>query len=108
MGKPKGTHFVVSASSTASGAPLYLRADGSWSARLDEAAALADATERDQALAAARRREDLVCDPYAFMIIVSDGRIDPLSKRESIRAQGPTVRIRRPDTGAAVSAAAEV
>ena len=48
-----------------------------------------------------KEREDndqrQVCDPYAFKVEVRDGKIDPLSVRETIRSQGPTTPLRRPD-----------
>jgi hypothetical protein len=100
MAKPKGTHFVVSASLLASGAPAYRRQNGSWSTDLQEAHPAADAAERDAMLAAAAREEAIVADPYAFEVRLDGATIDPLTAREAIRAKGPTVAYRRPDKAA--------
>jgi hypothetical protein len=100
MATPKGTHFVISASYLGSGAPAYRRADGAWSADLQEAHPAASEAERDSMLAEARREEGTVCDAYDFPVRIDGGRIDPLTAREAIRAKGPTVPFRRPDRAA--------
>jgi hypothetical protein len=92
-----GTHFVISASFTESGAPAYLTGDGSWSPNLQAATTIPSEAERDEKLAEALRHERVVCDAYFFDVRVEGSVIDPLSARERIRAEGPTVRIRRPD-----------
>jgi hypothetical protein len=92
-----GTHFVISASFTDSGAPAYLTSEGVWSRDLQAAALLANEADRDAALARALEQERLVCDPYFFDVRLDGKAVDPISSRERIRAEGPTVRIRRPD-----------
>jgi hypothetical protein len=92
-----GTHFVISAQFTDSGGPAYLTAKGGWSPNLQEAALLATEAERDASLALALEQERLVCDPYFFDVRLEGKTVDPISSRERIRAEGPTVRIRRPD-----------
>lgn len=92
-----GTHFVISAQFTDSGGPAYLTSEGGWSRDLHEAALLATEEERDARLARALEQERMVCDPYFFDVRVEGKTIDPISTRERIRAEGPTVRIRRPD-----------
>lgn len=92
-----GTHFVISASFTESGAPAYLGRDGSWTRDLQAARTTASEAERDELLGEALRHERTVCDAYFFDVRVDGTVIDPLSTRERIRAEGPTVRIRRPD-----------
>lgn len=92
-----GTHFVISASLTDTGAPTYLTRDGGWSPDLQAALPVESEAERDALLEAALRQERLVSDPYFFDVRVEGGAIDPLSTRERIRATGPTTRIRRPD-----------
>jgi hypothetical protein len=95
--QPRGTHFVISAGLTTTGAPIYLTVDGSWSPDLQRALAIEGETERDRLLSVAAKQERAVTDPYAFAVAVEAGKIDPLSQREHIRATGPTVPYRRPD-----------
>lgn len=95
--QPKGTHFVISAGLTSTGAPTYLKEDGSWTPQLQLAFAVPSAEERDRLLQIAAGQEALVADPYAFPVVLTDGKIDPLTAREGIRANGPTVPYRRPD-----------
>ncbi len=97
MSFAKPTHFVVTAGFTDDGAVAYLRKDGSWSGKLQEAAAWPTEAEADIQLASAKKQERLICDPYAFGVLVNNGVIDPMSAREAIRAKGPTTPIRRPD-----------
>jgi Protein of unknown function (DUF2849) len=92
-----GTHFVISASLTDSGAPAYLTRSGEWSTNLQAAVAVESEAERDALLDQALRQERLISDPYFFDVRLEGGAIDPLSARERIRAEGPTTRIRRPD-----------
>jgi hypothetical protein len=100
MATPKGTHFVVTANLLGSGAPAYRRKDGSWSTSLQDAHAAETGAERDQMVADALREEPTVADPYFFAVRLEGGAIDPLTAREEIRAKGPTVPYRRPDSRA--------
>jgi hypothetical protein len=92
-----GTHFVISANFTDSGAPAYLAADGQWVRELQGALTIETEAERDALLNRALEQELLVCDPYFFDVRLEGKTIDPISTRERIRAEGPTIRIRRPD-----------
>lgn len=93
----KPSHFVVSAGYTDNGAVAYLRADGSWSGNLADAAAWPTEGEAQEKAAESKKQERLVCDPYVFGVRIDGGVIDPMTARESIRAKGPTTPIRRPD-----------
>jgi len=98
MAKTKGTHFVISAAHTSTGAPAYLKADGAWSSDLADAHALPSKEEARALVAKADlEQQRVVCDPYFFPVRFEASAIDPLSARESIRAKGPSVPIRRPD-----------
>ena len=89
--------YVVSAFYTDDGAAAYLQADGTWTGDLQKAKPV-DASKRDEWIdIKARDDQRAVCDPYGFKVEVKDGVIDPLSARETIRAKGPTTRVRRPD-----------
>lgn len=92
-----GTHFVISASFLESGAPAYLAPGGVWVSELQQAWTIASEAERDAWLDRALQQERVVCDPYFFDVRREGTAIDPLSTRERIRAEGPTIRIRRPD-----------
>lgn len=100
MPKPKGTHWVISAGFTDDGGPAFLKADGGWSRSLQDALPIEGEQKKDELLAVALKQEVSVCDPYAFQVCITEQGIDPLSARENIRAQGPSVPYRRPDTGA--------
>lgn len=97
MSFAKPTHYVVSAGYLDDGAVAYLRADGGWTRKLAEAAAWPSEAEADAQIANAKKQERVVCDPYAFGVLVNNGVIDPMTAREAIRAKGPTTPIRRPD-----------
>lgn len=91
-----GNYFVVTANTTDEGAPVYLKEDGSWTRALAEAATF-DQPRAAERVKAAAKREREVCDPYSFEVRVEEGRIEPMSVRETIRSTGPTTRVRRPD-----------
>jgi hypothetical protein len=76
---------AVTANRLADGAVVFRRADGGWSLRVEEAAAVEDAAEL---LAAAERdaAAALVVAPY--LIDLADGT--PTDYRERIRAYGPS------------------
>ena len=97
MATPKGTHFIVTANLLATGAPIYMRADRTWSTDLQEAHPAPNEAERDAMVAQAALEEATVADPYAFPARIDGTTVDPLTAREEIRAKGPTVAYRRPD-----------
>lgn len=100
VAKRTGTHFVISAVLTDTGAPAYFTSTGSWAASLQEAGTFATQEECDSQLAVAQTQERLVCDAYTIGVVVDGKVIEPLTMREQIRALGPTTRVRRPDTQA--------
>lgn len=81
---------MITGNATDDGAPIYLRADGSWTRALSEGKAL-DGDELASALAQAKLQQRLVCDPYVIDVKLVDGRPAPTNVRERIRASGPTV-----------------
>lgn len=97
---PSANHWVVTGKFTDDGANAWRRADGTWSRRLDEAGLLDDeATGKALAQAAVAHEQREISDPYVIEVHASGGTIDPLTARERIRANGPTVPLRRPDGG---------
>ncbi|MBA3398173.1 MAG: DUF2849 domain-containing protein [Deltaproteobacteria bacterium] len=97
---PPATHWVVTASFTDDGSNAYRRADGTWSRALAEAGLLTEeATGKVHAAQAVADEQRLISDPYVIEVHASDSKVEALSARERIRATGPTVPIRRPDSG---------
>jgi hypothetical protein len=97
VARSRGTHFVVTANTTEQGSAVYLRADGSWAARLVEAWAIASEAERDAAIAVALTQERHVCSPYAFRVVLDGHGPKATNTREQIRGVGPTTPLRRAD-----------
>lgn len=100
---PTSKRWIVTARFTVDGANVWRRADGTWSRQLADAGLCDDEAAAKTLAAAANKTEQReVSDPYVIEVGVGDdGAIDPLTARERIRATGPTVPIRRPDTGLA-------
>jgi hypothetical protein len=97
---PAPNHWVVTGKFTDDATNVYRRADGTWSRDLQEAGLLNDEPSAKAIVTAAVANEQrLITDPYVIEVFAKDGTIDALSMRERIRASGPTVRIRRPDSG---------
>ncbi len=88
------TASVITASSLALGHVVYLRLEGACCRWLSDiqAATLLKEEDLDAALARAAEAvaENEIIDPYAVAVEIRDGRIEPLSLRERIRAHGPT------------------
>jgi hypothetical protein len=78
----------------------WRRADGTWSRDLQQAGVVSDeASAKAQAATAGATEQRQISDPYVIEVFASDGKIDPLTARERIRATGPTVSTRRLDPG---------
>jgi hypothetical protein len=89
------TPKAVTAWDVRSGRVVYRTADGTWSHDVAEAAVLTgDAAEAS--LAAARREETLIADPYFMEVGERGGVAGRETVRETIRAAGPSSR---PDLG---------
>jgi len=84
------TLSMITANATDDGAPIYLRADGSWSRALSEGRA-GESEQLAAALALAKTQQRIVCDPYLIDVKLVEGRPTPTNVRERIRAHGPTV-----------------
>ena len=86
--------WMITANGTDDGAPLYLQADGRWTRTQSAGCVLTSESERDAALERARAQEREVCDPYAFTVEHgAGGGWSPISLRERIRANGPTISL---------------
>lgn len=80
----------------------YLDAEGAWVNTLDEAQVFTDSDLAEQRLADVRKAESKITEPYVFPAEMTDGRLNPLSAREKLRAVGPSTRLRRPDGSGAL------
>jgi hypothetical protein len=99
---PAANHWVVTGNFTDDGAVAWRRADGTWSRSIAEAGLLDDEATGKQLAAAAHATEQReISDPYCIEVHASGGAIDPLTARQRIRANGPTIPMRRPDGGLA-------
>jgi len=91
------THWIVTGNFTEDGAVAWRRADGTWSRRIADAGLVDEPTAKAQSTASGATEQRLICDPYGIEVAVAAGVIDPLTARQRIRANGPTIQIRRPD-----------
>jgi hypothetical protein len=92
--------WLVTANFTDDGAVAYRRADGSWSRALNDAGLFSAEAEAESIIADVIAREQRhLCDPYVIGVHADGDAIDALTARERIRAAGPTIQLRRPDTG---------
>jgi len=85
---------VVTANELRSGAVVYLAAEGRWVERLASAAVAENeaALQRLSSLAAASVERCEVTAVYAFDVRIVDGRPEPISVRERLRAaRAPSV-----------------
>lgn len=85
---------VVTANDLRSGAVVYLAPDGRWVEKLNDAAVANDAAalKRFETLAEAAVVGTAVTAVYAFDVRLAEGRPEPISVRERIRAaHQPTV-----------------
>jgi hypothetical protein len=95
---PAANRWVVTAKFTDDAANAWRRADGTWSRQLADAGLYSDeAAAKAQITVTVAKEQREISDPYVIEVHAADGTIDPLTARERIRANGPTIRIRRPD-----------
>jgi hypothetical protein len=97
---PRANHWVVTGKFTDDGANAWRQPDGAWSRRLADALLFNDeASAKTIATTAGAAEQREISDPYVIEVYAEGGTIDPLTARERIRANGPTVPLRRPDSG---------
>jgi hypothetical protein len=89
---PAPNAWVVTGKFTDDATNVYRRADGTWSRDLQQAGLVdSEAAAKAHAAHAVANEQRLITDPYVIEVHAADGKIDPLSARERIRATGPTV-----------------
>jgi hypothetical protein len=93
---PATKHWVVTGNFTDDGAVAWRRADGTWSRRIADAGLISDEpTAKTIAATALANEQREICEPYGIEVNVDGDTIDPLTARQRIRANGPTIPIRR-------------
>ena len=86
-----GELSVASANRLSDGVVVFLDDAGQWTTRLDRAALARDKRTAEILLERARVEAFSVIDPFLVAVIEDDdGRIEPVSLREKIRASGLT------------------
>jgi len=86
-----GDLSVASANRLADGVVVFLDDAGQWTTRLDRAAVSRDKRSAEILLERARAEAFSVIDPFLVAVTEDDdGRIEPVSLREKIRASGLT------------------
>jgi len=95
---PSSTHWIVTGNFTEDGAVAWRRPDGTWSRRIGDAGLVVDEAAAKALSTTARATEQReICEPYGIEVHVDGDTIDPLTARQRIRANGPTIQLRRPD-----------
>ena len=85
---------MITANDLATGAVLYLGADGTWVTNVDQAAPFVDDAAAEEGLAVGRRdvSRNLIVDPF---VTEKGGEGAPrMTLRDAIRANGPTIGYR--------------
>ena len=93
---PAPTHWIVTGNFTEDGSVAWRRADGTWSRRIADAGLVDEPTAKAQSATAGATEQREICDPYGIEVDASGDTIDPLTARQRIRANGPTIQLRRP------------
>ncbi|MBL4683176.1 MAG: DUF2849 domain-containing protein [Nannocystaceae bacterium] len=102
MARDKGTHWVITANRTDDGVPVYLDAGNTWTEALSAALTSTADEDKDAQLTSAAGQERIVCDPYAFRVVLdATGSAEATTARERIRGGGPTTPLRRDDAARA-------
>ncbi len=89
------TAKIVTANRLSDGVVVYLNGAQGWSERVEEARVARGDEDAAALLALAERPEHAVrvVGPYLMDVAAETGTARPISNREVIRAQGPTVRL---------------
>jgi hypothetical protein len=84
---------IISANRLADGIVVYAAGNGAWVKQLSEARIFASKAEADAGLTAAQNdaKRNLVVEPCLVEVKENGGSVLPVTLREAIRAQGPTV-----------------
>jgi sulfite reductase (NADPH) hemoprotein beta-component len=92
------TLWIVTANFTEDGAVAWRRSDGTWARAFADAGVVdSEANAKELATTATQREQREITDAYVVPVRALEGAVELQSARERIRANGPTIRIRRPD-----------
>lgn len=85
--------LIISANRLGDGIVVYLGHDGAWREDFDDAKIFVGKADADPAFALARRdaMHNLVVEPCLVEVAQDEGGLFPVTLRERIRAQGPTI-----------------
>jgi hypothetical protein len=81
---------IASANRLSDGVVVFLDDAGQWTPRIDRAALARDKRAAEILLQRAQAEASSVVEPYLVAMTEEDGRLEPLSLREKIRASGLT------------------
>jgi hypothetical protein len=81
---------IASANRLSDGVVVFLDDAGQWTPRIDRAALARDKRAAEILLQRAQAEAFSVVEPYLVAMTEEDGRLEPLSLREKIRASGLT------------------
>ncbi len=82
---------VVTANALATGEVVYLTGCDEWSAEIVQAEFIDDADHADFRLSVATRQTRLVVDAHLASVEITDNGPVPLTRREALRASGPSI-----------------
>ncbi|WP_372615028.1 DUF2849 domain-containing protein [Aquicoccus sp.] len=98
---------IVTANALTSGDVVYLTARGDWSPEIVEADFMTDAAEAAARLSEVQCQSQLVIGPYiADVTITANGPV-PVTRREAMRAAGPSITYGPESASGATAIAAE-
>ena len=83
---------AVTGNKLETGHPVYRKADGGWSEKIEDAELFDDDEAAEDALLLARAQETVVVSAYLINVEAAGTPAAREAVRENIRAHGPTVR----------------
>ncbi len=80
--------YVISASRTLDGAPVYLSESGEWISIFQKARSYEKSDALTSAISWAKEQEDTICDPFTIEVKLEDGQYLAKQGKWSLRAEG--------------------
>lgn len=82
---------VITANALTSGDVVYLTGRGDWSPEIVEADFITDAAKAADRLSEVQRQTHLVIGPYLAEVTITANGPVPVTRREALRAAGPSI-----------------